>query len=207
MSAIASFRLMPKDKFDEYCRMARLLPKGGIKRQGYFVAEMVTEEMQKSPKYQKLEQHYKMLWKYLQKNSKEPYDYNWSGYVIYDLMCCLKEMKKIDLMEKALEDEDGEEDWVFDRALKEKYIRQLDPSNFTEKELKYWNGHIQRERFDAMVKAAGPKLSKEQMKMEMEVYKVSDFPEAGKAMMDGIVIIHNCLKLVDDKTVILLRIG
>ena len=34
-----------------------------------------------------------------------------------------------------------------------------------------------------------------------------DFPDRGKAMMDGLRIIHDCLALVDDTTVVLLNIG
>ncbi|HEY9775875.1 MAG TPA: hypothetical protein V6C81_19085 [Planktothrix sp.] len=34
-----------------------------------------------------------------------------------------------------------------------------------------------------------------------------DFPERGKAMLDGILVIHQYLELVDDKTVVLLDIG
>jgi hypothetical protein len=39
-------------------------------------------------------------------------------------------------------------------------------------------------------------------------YKSSDFPEAGKALSDGIRVIHNYLNLInDDQTVVLVNIG
>ena len=205
MSVVASFHLMSKEKLDEYCRIARLLPKGTVKRKGY--TRMVTRKTQNLSDFQNQKQDDHAQFEYLQKNSTRPCEYDWSGSILYDLMCCLKEMKNIDLMENTLDDGYGREEYVFDSAVKNKCLGQLDPSNFTEKELKYWNTHIQRERSDEMARQAGSKLGTERLERMLDFYKYCDFPEAGEAMMNGIVVIHNCLKLVDDKNVILMEIG
>jgi hypothetical protein len=204
MSALASFFLMQKDKFDEYCRMAKLLPKDrekkpqGAKAQGAIHLRLVTQEEMKSQEFQKQQMYYAKLWEYLRKNSKEPFRYDWSGYVICDLMCCLKEIEKIDLMTYALESEDGDENsWVFNKELKDKYFKQVDPSNFSESKMKFEWAHFNEQRSHT----AWPDLK------PLPQFKANDFPEAGKAMMDGIRIIHSTLNLVDEKSVVLLKIG
>ena len=88
MSILATFRAIKKDKLDEYCRMAGLRPKDRAtekpKKQGDATPQVrfVTPEEMKSAEFQKQRDYYKKLWDYLQKNSKEPFQYEWSGNVI-----------------------------------------------------------------------------------------------------------------------------
>ncbi|HEY9775876.1 MAG TPA: hypothetical protein V6C81_19090 [Planktothrix sp.] len=144
MSSIASFYLMHKDKFDEYCKMAHLVPSSLIPKQpasDKVFVRVVTRAEMKSPEFLKKQEYYKTVFDYLQKISKQPFEFHWSGYVMFDLLAVLKEERKIDLMEFSLRDTTekyGSECWVFNKELKDKYLLQLNPSKFREDELKYW---------------------------------------------------------------------
>ena len=153
MSILAIFRVIKKDKLDEYCRMARLLPKAQAKKRqeekgqgvgpGFISLRMVTPAEMKSAEFQKSQQYYTKLHNYLRQNSQQPFQYEWSGSVVYELISSLKETDNIDLFTNELVDDEGSSNWVIDKELKDKYFKRLAPSNFSESKLKFEYMHHQ----------------------------------------------------------------
>ena len=216
MSAIASFALLPKDDFEAFCKLARLVPCNAESANGRVLsARMVTEAELKTPEYRKQQEHHRAVGDYLRNHGTEPFEYQWSGFVISELMGWLKEAKHINLMENKLEDADEASSSyiVFNQGTKEKYHAQLDPSNYREDDLAYSFLTFSEAQTNVAIKQASAKLNEEQLKQFAHMQKTfiqqneTQFPERGKAMMDGIKIIHQCLQLVDDNHVILLHIG
>lgn len=118
MSAIASLYVMDRKIFDKYCAMADMHAVIGRSNSESvetpndsdgenLVLVPVTPAMQKLPEYKARMQHYKNIYNFLVQNSKEPYMYNWSGYVLYELMKFLKDEKQIDLLSKSFQDSEG----------------------------------------------------------------------------------------------------
>jgi hypothetical protein len=120
---------------------------------------------------------------YLNKHGEECFDYRWSGYCIAALMTYLKAKKKIDLDQSdyhllfpgALH----EGTWFLDKSLKDKYLKRLDPTLFSQKELiagaKEWFG--------------------------------GEGPDTAKPMLDGLRLLKKSLEMVDDHKVMLLHVG
>jgi hypothetical protein len=187
---------MSKDKFDEYCKMAHLVAKDRIKKHAWKLSSVHLSP--NSPESRKWEEDGKQIYEFLKKNSKRPYEYNWSGGVILNVLRYLKEQKGMDLM-KNMFYQDGDPLYVFDKELKDEFLRKLDPSKFSEEELKYFCQHYDRELEDLVKQDIRSSGSRKPLR--------NDFPEAGNAMMDGIRIIHDYLKLIDDKCVVMLYIA
>jgi hypothetical protein len=217
MSAIASFYLLRKDKFSEFCKMARLVPKDNRKPPRRLTVAKGPREEVNSPEARKLSQYYNSLWNYLSKNARVPFEYPWSGYVLGALLSCLKQMKNIDLMQVTFEPEDEVwEWWLLNQELKDKYLLQLDPSNYTEKQLKeYYQAHSEHQKqehlkgLQLLLPTKSKDFSKKEIEEMIEMIKSekTDYSDAGRAMMDGVKIIYKYLKLVDENSVVLFHIG
>jgi len=145
----------------------------------------------------------------LEKNSKHPFEYKWGGYILLDVFRYLKEKKRIDLEKNSLVDVAWQEQWIIlDKALKDKYFTDLDPARFKESELLFYYVTYYEHQLDLKLKRSVSTYSPEQLKgMMAKSKKYAAFPDAGRAMLDGIVIIYNYLKLIDDKSLVLLTIG
>lgn len=237
MSIHESVFLIAKDKCDEFCKLARLKPKRfmTVKEQMEREKEMegeghprpavtlriVTQEEMQTPEYRKTQSHYKKVWDFVHKNGKQPFKFNWSGAILGDVLGYLLEEKKICLMENQLAEEDGTFSWyILDKKLKDKYLKKLNPANFTETDLKttFEQSLKQRQR-DAMVefeKKMTPEMIREAEKilgrkrvkeMLSGPLPIEEFPERGEAMLDGIKYMHQYLERVDDDAVLLINIG
>jgi len=230
MNGIAFFYLWPKDKFEVYSKMAVLVPPDQTKlakaqaqgAQLILKMESISGAELESPAYRKKHQkefeRYETLESYRKKNAREPYELKWAGVVMWDLMTYLKEAKHIDLGTVPLADYDGDGAYfLMDKAFKDKYLTQLDPAKFSAGEMKHWHDHYTEQRQDEELKAMESKhFEDKQMQQTVAKYiknmkedrasKRDDFPEQGKAMMDAVRILHNCLKLVDDKSVLVLEL-
>lgn len=225
VSAIASLYVMDRKIFDKYCAMADMhavIEEGSSEsvetqndsdgKNQILVPVYVTPAKQKSPEFQAKMQHYKNIYNFLVQNSKEPYIYNWSGYVLYELMKFLKDEKQIDLLSKSFQDTEGmTELQLLDTEVKQKYLQKLDPANFSENELATEYLHsteqFEEEVWKKMAAAMAPEKMKQMMAMRAKMPQSEEFPERGEAMLDGIKIIHDCLKLVDETTVVMVVIG
>jgi len=209
MSAIASFYLLPKDKFVEFYKMAHLRPRSSLPKGAYLVPvaakSMSAEEAQREYKQSN---SYK-CWQFLKKNSKEPFEYHWGGYMMVDVFQYLKEKKNIDLEKNTLLTGDWQEEWtILDKEFKDKYFEVLKPSKFQESDLLFYYVTYHERQGDLKLMRTASKYSFEQLKQMLSKSGSYDaFPEAGKAMLDGIDIIHKYLKLIDDKSVVMLTIG
>jgi hypothetical protein len=143
-------------------------------------------------------------WRILEKDSKEPFEYEWSEVVLLDVLHYLKEKKDIDYMEHSVFGSDWTNQWViFDIAFKNKYFDDLLPSNFSEEDLlRFYKRHHKKDLPKNLKRA---EYTREEVTQLLLTAK-SALPEPGKAMWDGINIIHKYLELIDDKSVVMLQI-
>jgi hypothetical protein len=166
VNGIASFYLWPKDRFDEYSKMARLVPPNQTKlakaqAQGAHLVLMAAKPISAAevdtPKYrnehkQGLER-YERLENYRKKYAREPFKFDWAGAVILDLAIYLKEVKQIDLGSVTLAEYDGDaEHLVMNKEFKDKYLSRLDPAKFSANEMGCWFAHYTEQREDAELK-------------------------------------------------------
>lgn len=222
MSAIASLYAISLVKFADFCKLADLVPYSQARKSdGPLVAIKVTPEMRKTAEFQKMAAKSESVRDYLERNAQSPFEYDWSGYVFGDLLFCLAHAKNINLMEVCYVEKDGVGwSWyVLSQALKQRYYEQLDPAKFTEVGLKelyhsYKNREHQLEEtgFVASLKKLERELSKKDLQLMKDSLerkrKAEDrFPDAGRAFLDGLKIIHEYFKLVDDKTIAIMHIG
>lgn len=209
MSAIASFYLIRKEKFAEFCKMAQLVPLEQVRiPEGVPVLRAITTEEMNSAEFKKEAQHYQKIWNYLRQNSKEPFEFHWSGYVLADLLVCLKEVKSIDLMSVAYAEKNGEGDflwWVLNTDVKQKYFRELTPSKYSESSLK----ELYRRNEELFLQKFAKELSKKDFEQakQMRATMKSDFPELGRAFLEGINVIHEYMKLIDENSIVLVHVG
>ncbi len=214
-SQMESFYALPKSKFEKFCEIAHLVPKSQIPpvdSNVHYEARLVTPEEMKGQQFQKVQDHYKTVWDYIHDNGKQPFTLQWSGMILYDVLDLLKTTRKIDLMQRSVCERTGEFEWfVIDKDLKDQYLDKLNPSNFSEVELRNTFSKEYKRKRDEHFKKLETKLSKEKFKETMAtqaiIDKEEDFPERGKAMMDAIKLIHQYLQMVDDNTVVILNIG
>lgn len=173
MSAIASFHLLTKTELQGLRELVQQFPPQRVHNGAVIVP---TTEGPRLPKVNL----YSSMGEYLEAHGKEPYEFDWSGYVIDFLLEYLKEEKEIDLMKSTFDT--GDDLWVwylFDTNTSNEYLHVLDPEQFDERELK-----------DYLNEACS-----------------DDVPTAGKAMLDGIRIIHQYLSLINCDNVVLLHVG
>jgi hypothetical protein len=187
---------------------------------------LVTEKEMNSSEFKRMQKYFKELWDFLRKHGKEPYEYKWSGYTLYDLLGWLRDVKNINLMENKFTTETDEalEWFIFDESTKKKYLDKLNPANFKAEDVIYSYEHLREQHQDAALKQIAAKLSKEEMKAyvaKMQTYdegtsqydaahgitKASERSDQTKAMMDGIDILHKYLQLVAGQSIVILNIG
>lgn len=184
MSSIASFFLLTHEQFEELQEIVDTLPKFRIPKGARVKFRAVASIDMTYPENRKTRNEakkYKAFWDYLFDCTESPYEYKWSGYVLDALLTYLRDEHDIDLA--ASQWDSGNDMWVWyllDQELKRDYLTALKPSNFRRREMKVWLN---------------------------SVFYWQEFEQAGDAMMDGIRIIHNYLKLVDDDRAGLLHIG
>ena len=216
MSAYANIFLISKAKFEEYRKMAHLVPHKDEPPETKFTGvHSVGPEEANSPEFKKMAEHYAKLWDFLHKNGKEPYKYKWSGDELENLVGLLKETKHIDLTENTLDDPaDPDFCWyVFDEAIKQKYLDLLDPAIFKKDEMTTLYLHSLEEYDEQAIKHNSALMTKEELKSFIAMCQSSRqditerLPDTVQAMMDGISILHKYLKLVDDKSIVILNIG
>jgi len=223
-SQVESFYALPKAKFEKFCEIAKLIPESKrppVNKNAHFEIRLISEDEKKTPEFKKIADHYETIWKYLKENGKQPSTLKWSGYVLYELMDYLKSCKNIDLMSQAVCEPSGDFLWwVFDKGVRDKYLTQLDPVNYKESELKqsFLDEAMRKheinkvklaEKRDELLKEG--RITQEEAKKVFEMndlmYKQTDFPDRGKALMDALKLIHQYLKMVDDDTLVILNIG
>ncbi len=220
MSVHESVFLLPKDKYEEFYELARLKPKKfmtvkeqmerekEMAREGQprpaLTIRLVTPEEMKTPEFRKTQNHYKKVWDFLHKNGAQPFKYNWSGGVLGELFGYLLGVEKIHLMENTIAEADGDFQWhVLDKGLRKKYLKKLNPKNFSETELKAKYEKDRKQMFEEAMKQMEERLTPEMFKeIEKEVgaerakemlemsYPPDDFPERAEAMLDGIKYIY-----------------
>jgi uncharacterized protein YozE (UPF0346 family) len=209
-SAIASFYVMPKAKFEKFCTLT------GLSRRREKVALIAVskpgkviyhDEQMKNPEYRKMQDHYDEVRRYLTENAKEPIKYNRSGWVLSEVIDFLK-TKNIDLAEQSYAST-GDFPWMlFDATTKSKYLEKLNPSKFNANDLNSAWDENQKNQQKFLVDYAKTKSSKKVFaKYFASMSKADEFPDRGKAMLECIDILHKYLKMVDDETVVLLHIG
>lgn len=222
MSAFASFYFLTQAKFDEYCKLARFTltppvrksplvqdPNVTYEYEVSFAGPLSSEEIEKDPRYLET----KKPFEFLQKNATEPFEYKWSGYVFFDLLRCLKRQMQIDIMEHPLysvtDTSSGADSWLLTNELKVKYAKEVDPTLFKEHDLKIWYHDMAEDERRETLKEMAAKLSEKEFKrFAKELPSPSeDFPELGKALMDGVRALSKCFETLDDHHVILLQIG
>lgn len=78
------------------------------------------------------------IWEFLDEHGEVPYEFEWSGYTIYQLLHYLKE-QGADLTASKLESAGPGWEWfAFDSDAKKKYLDRLDSSGFSPDELERW---------------------------------------------------------------------
>lgn len=211
MSQLASFYVISKADFAQYCKMDNIVSSKELPKRSWTVAvSNGTEEERSSPAGKEEEERTKKIWDFFYAHTKEPYQYDWSGYVLYEVLDWLKTTKNINLMELQYEHrEEAFTWWVFDETVKRKYLEQLNPALFKKKEVIFsWN-LILEQRLDADIKRLSATLSKKQLEQHVQMMRRinENFPNKDEAMMDGILILHKYLQLVDGELIVVLHIG
>ncbi len=221
LPSIASFitivYVLPKTKFEEYCKIAELVPKSQAPERSLVPMIAVAGRRSETLKEKRLRERADRAQKFLDVNGKEPYKYNWSGIVLMEVLKTLKEVNGIDLMERSIRNPDDYYDWyVFDEGIKTKYLDKLNPSNFTAKGLEAsFIANEKREREetkrDFQIRSeellTKGKITKEQLKQLVGTMEVQEaFPERGKAMMDSVIFLHRYLQFADRNNMVILQI-
>lgn len=211
MSAFASFSLLTKRDFEGFCKIGRLSRVDWNDPAKFMVVPV--KRTHRPSDEERLEQAYfQGLWNYLEKHAKKPpFTFHWSGWMLVDLMTLLKEQRNIDLNDYTLRTNSRSiSEWqVFDRSTKDKYYSKLDPSLFSESEMKAWYVQHDKNREEKGLMWMEKTMSKKEfaaMKVNLKKH-LTDYSDTGRALMDGVKVLHEALKLVDDNHVILLHIG
>ena len=121
---------------------------------------------------------------YIQEHAEEYFeDYGWSGYCIGSLLDYLKDTKNIDLgasdYNLVLTGAYEEGFWIFDKPLKDKYLKLLEPKLYSDKELKSASSE----------------------------YGYGELDAPAKPFRDGLVIFQKAMKLVSEKAIMLVHVG
>jgi hypothetical protein len=122
---------------------------------------------------------------YLQQNGQSIAEYKWSGYVLATLRVYLQQRHDIDLMHSAYDELSSfltharaTTCFIFTDTHKKAYLAKFDPP-FSEEELRdYYNE-----------------------------FNATHEDQVGKAMLDGIRSLRQCLNALDDKSVVVFSIG
>ena len=123
---------------------------------------------------------------FLARSGREVGDYQWSGYVLATLLCCLEQEHQINLL-KSPDDElagfltktRGNTHVIFCKDHKDTYLEKLNPSA----------------------------LSVEQLRDFYNKFNDADEPDAGLPMIDGVRSIRQSLAQLDDTSVVILVIA
>ena len=123
---------------------------------------------------------------FLDSNAREVVQYDWSGWVFGTLLTYLDEERNIDLTKSSFDDlcalltsNLGATCFVLTHEHLLSFESKLDPHDYREAELRdYYND-----------------------------FNETDEPDAGRPMLDGIRSLRDALRQIDDKSIVLLRIG
>jgi len=125
-------------------------------------------------------------WDFLKSKGSPAAQYDWSGYVIATVLCCLQEAHQIDLMTSSQDElanflceKRRATHFILTNDQRESFLERTNPSHFDLDEL--------RDFYNA--------------------FEEADEPEAGPPMMDGVRAIHEALSRIDQRSVVLLYIA
>jgi hypothetical protein len=190
MSLKASFFLISKTKFEEYCQLAHSVfpkdPQEAIKKPSIRIV-MGTDELllQKKEQFQKIRN-------FLREFGEQPYVFKRHGESLSDALCWLRQTKNIDLCQIQYRDP-SDTIWIlFDESLKERYSELINPKNFEAGDLA---DYVQR-----VIQGYGRDPSEDPSDDELAT-------ELSEAMMDGIKILYDYLRLADSSSVVMLYLG
>lgn len=214
MSSIASFYLMESSNFHEYAKLAGLQQTENLpnladddKQVVVYAGGFNAAEIERDPRFKNA----RNAFDFLRSHSSQPFQFQWSGYVLYDLLELLKDDKQIDLISKGFAKTPSDTpSYLLDASVKELYLTSIDPVHFSEKQLEtdYQNRseRLKEKYFKEMASKLPPHELKKFMDLQND-YVEEPFPERGIALMDGITILHGCLNLVNDIDVVIMQIG
>lgn len=212
MSLKATYFLLQKDKFEEFCKKKHLVPGRSPTIEeddgkGPGEIRVVTQREMKSAAFRKKVAENQKVWTYFEEFMEVPFKLKLSGAVISDLVYCLRTMTSIDLTEHSLVPEGGGFDWwVIDEKQKAKLLKQLKPSKFSEDGLRdmYFES-MQRGLSKQFEKSFGKKSAKEILASYLQRLD-EDFPERGEAMLDAVKGLYKYVERVDENTVFMLTV-
>jgi hypothetical protein len=125
-------------------------------------------------------------WDFLAQAGKEVADYQWSGYVLATLLCCLKDDYQVDLLtspdeelSEFLSKARGSTHVIFSKEQRDAHLEKLDPSA----------------------------LSVEKLRDCYNKFNEVNEPDAGAPMIDGVRAIRQSLAQLDDASVVVLVIA
>jgi hypothetical protein len=125
-------------------------------------------------------------WDFLARAGKQVADYQWSGYVLATLLCCLKDDYQVDLLtspdeelSEFLSKARGSTHVVLSPEQRDAYLEKLDPSS----------------------------LSVEKLRDYYNKFNEVDEPNSGAPMIDGVRAIQQSLTQLDSASVVVLVIS
>jgi hypothetical protein len=197
MASSAELYLLPRDKFEEYCTMSRLVTLTDAPEK-MTMGHIILKGRKEIDEFIKRQKLYNAAGKFLKKHSEQPYEYRWSGYVFSDLLMFLRS-KRINLMKNTLVDTRSGNQWyVVDSQMKERYLDKLDHRNFREEDLKHYHQLHERKVLTQVSKLLGNRTGRSVL------VEGDDFPKAGKQMLDGIKVIRKYLNRMSDDSILLI---
>jgi hypothetical protein len=185
------FFLISKTKFEEYCQLAQnVFPpdsEGAAKQQPSIGIGRGTDKLlvQSEERSQKLRN-------FLQEFGKQPYHFRWNGSSLSDALSWLQQAKNIDLCQIQYRDPGGRHWILFEESLRERYLELINPANFEADNLA---DYVRK-----AIKGFGRLPSEEPSDDELAI-------ELKEAMLDGIRILYDYLRLVDSHSVVLFFLG
>jgi hypothetical protein len=123
---------------------------------------------------------------YLTANGREVAEYGWSGYVLATLLPYLQEKHQIDLMKSEydelaafLTNTTGATHFIFTPGQRAAFLNRLEPKLFSE----------------------------EDMRQYFNEFNATNEQEIGRAMLDGVIALHESLGQIEDSSVVVFSIN
>lgn len=211
MSRSATFYALSADKFAKFVKLANLAPPKENSADGTTV-KLVVQKAQAAYENDNVKISGEMAL-FLRKYATMMVEFHWGAEVMHDLLACLEKFQHINLLEKRLETESGQwRCYVIDKKSRLQLLKKLTPSKFDEPDMERMFAQLQNiyeEELLAELKKAGRKVDVEEVKKQLQSQAASlidEFPERGKAMIEGINLLHHVLSQAVDTTVVLLHI-
>ena len=187
MSLTVGFFLISRIKFEEYCKLAHTIFPPPDVRQARKKLPSMRISMVKDKLLLQNRERSRKLRSFLHEFGEQPYVFKWNGVCLTDALFWLQKTKNIDLCQIQYRDASGLEWILFDESLKERYLELINPANFEARDL---TDYLQR-----FVRDSSRDPSEDDALAT----------ERGEAMMDGIRILYDYLRLVDSRSVVMLH--